>query len=1566
MAETVRIEIPISTKDNTDPELSKIIMSFQRMENAAEGANRSAKKAGNTVTRFDRQAQKTEKGLLKWAKQKYRILLEAKDKVAPVISALGSRLKNFAGRTWRVTMRAFDFVTAPVRGIINLLKNPIFQVGAVLGISIGLKDTIETYKNFEAAMSKVKAISGATSSEFEKLTAKAEEMGRVTKFTATESAEALNYMAMAGWKTEDMLNGIEGIMYLAGASGEDLATTSDIVTDAITAFGMKAGDASHFADVLAVASSNANTNVSMMGETFKYVGAASGALGYTVDDVALAIGLMANSGIKASQAGTELNSIFTRLATNTNGAKNAIEDLGVGFFTSDGNARSFLAVLKDLRAATANMNKEDKMNIANKIAGTRAQAGLLAMLNATAEDFNKVENAIRDADGAAMDMYDTMQDNLQGSLDSLNSKMESVKLGFGKRLSPYIKQFAEWLGNQMPAVNQALDDFMDWTDRRVDRLKRKFDEITDTNEWQDAGLFGKAKIVWDEFVAEPFFEWWNTTGKAKFAGFSQSIGEGIGTGLKYGIMALLGVDIDETVDEGMSIGASFAKGFSEGFDFDAVSKGLMQGLKNMASSALKLLPGGESAGLSSVFSAMFLAKMMGPLLGLGRGTFNMGRALFGSSGSAGGVSLMGSLLGSTGNAMVGGSGLLGTMANVGYALNPGNIAGLYFGSTAGVMSGGTAALLGAGSVAGGIAGAAGLIHGVMDLYTGFTTSDKEKAKAYKKAGAIETGTTLAGAGAGAAAGAAIGALFGGAGAVPGALIGAGIGSIGSWIAGNKIKENYQKKAEEMQKQAEHIRNVYDVTGLSIDKVRFANEDLNKAFADSELSAQELASRLQEDMTRAGKEAFGSISVSLSEIKTLSESITFGDMAGGIETFSNASRTAQSSLATLETAVQNMNKQNWKVSLGMKLDEMEGDDYKSAIDDFVNAANTYIQDSHYQATVALGSLTNGTVGTEGLDSAYADIQAQVDELSAQLYDTLTNALLDNVIDPFEAEALTEIQKTISETTGRLADAQSEASLDVLSIKYSGNGAGLDFESFTSMQEELKAQSESFRKSLEEELTISITNLRFQFPDGGTEFEQKLQELKDNYAARLNEEDVRVRSFNIDTIASAWETQLGSILPELEGTLSEKLTTAMNNALIINPDAVSWTPDEVMGWFGLDGLDTSSFEDIFQQLKATAEMIPQETKDIILQGFKDSVPTADEIKAAIDWDSMTGNDWSVMLGSVTGTEGTHFGLSAEDAARPLKEYYGEYFENIKQSYSEALHNALQDSDNGTLGSFMEQYMADAAVGFDFRNIMSQYGPVSSEYYPELITEWQAAGESLGMSLNTGTSKSLRDGSHLLRTDMQSALNTATASPFTVSPSVNVVPIYNVVGVPTLPKTPISSIGHNAMGGYVSGRPQLSWLAEEGYGEFVIPTNPSRRSRALYLYEQAGEALGVAAHAAGGFVGGSFRSNAGAYYNLFSDADRNAPVAAYNETINSDYRKETAQVPVSAESEGGLGSPAVQVHVSVAPEFVISGGNVQSEEDVMQVIRRHMKEMADELGGEIAGKLQEVFSNMPVKGA
>lgn len=276
-------------------------------------------------------------------------------------------------------------------------------------------------------MSKVSAISGATGEDFQKLTDKAKEMGAKTKFSATESAQAMEYMAMAGWKTSDMLNGIEGIMNLAAASGEDLATTSDIVTDALTAMGLQASDSGHFADVLAAASSNANTNVSMMGETFKYAAPLAGALGYNIEDLSMAIGLMANSGIKGGQAGTTLRSILTRLAKPPKEAAEAMDQYGISLKNSDGSMKSLMEVMENMRDSLQELPEDEQSAAAAAIGGQEAMSGLLAIVNASESDFDKLSSAIGNADGAAAEMAATMQDNLAGQLTILKSGWKDLE-----------------------------------------------------------------------------------------------------------------------------------------------------------------------------------------------------------------------------------------------------------------------------------------------------------------------------------------------------------------------------------------------------------------------------------------------------------------------------------------------------------------------------------------------------------------------------------------------------------------------------------------------------------------------------------------------------------------------------------------------------------------------------------------------------------------------------------------------------------------------------------------------------------------------------------------------------------------------------------------------------------------------------------------------------------------------------------------------------------------------------------------------------------------------------------
>lgn len=282
---------------------------------------------------------------------------------------------------------------------------------------------VKTAADFDAQMSKVSAISGATGQDLQDLRDKAREMGAKTKFSASEAGAAFEYMAMAGWKTGDMLDGIEGIMNLAAASGEDLATTSDIVTDALTTFGLSASDSSHFADVLAAASSNANTNVSMLGESFKYCAPVAGSLGMSAEDTAVALGLMANSGIKASQAGTALRTGLTNLAKPTKQMQTYMDKYGISLTDSSGNMLSMRELMVSLRGKMGGLSEAEQAAAASAIFGKNSMAGWLAIINASDEDFDKLCDSI---DTCTMS-YDRFSEAMAGVGRDAEELRDSVK-----------------------------------------------------------------------------------------------------------------------------------------------------------------------------------------------------------------------------------------------------------------------------------------------------------------------------------------------------------------------------------------------------------------------------------------------------------------------------------------------------------------------------------------------------------------------------------------------------------------------------------------------------------------------------------------------------------------------------------------------------------------------------------------------------------------------------------------------------------------------------------------------------------------------------------------------------------------------------------------------------------------------------------------------------------------------------------------------------------------------------------------------------------------------------------
>ncbi|WP_310466306.1 phage tail tape measure protein [Staphylococcus pseudintermedius] len=409
----------------------------QYMQTAKEQGANSAKavrlrteynKQADTLNRLEHELEQTVDGFKRFQKEAQeaaRVSNSSFGRLGQKFTDIGPKLTS-VGESMKSVGRSMSmYVTAPV----------------VAGFGLAAKKSID----FDDSMRKVKATSGATGKEFNLLRDKALEMGAKTKFSASESAEALQYMSLAGWDTKDMLNGIDGVMQLAAASGEDLAQVSDIVTDGLSAFGLKAKDSSHFADVLAQTSSKANTDVSGLGEAFKYVAPVAGSFGFSVEDTSIALGLMANSGVKASQAGTALKSMMTKLAKPTGEAKKTMESLGISITDSEGKMLPFRDIMDQLRGSLGGLSKAQQSAAVKTLFGQEAMSGILPIINASDEDYQKLTKSIDNSAGASKRMSGEMEGGIGGSIRKMKSAIESMAISIGDVLAPHIRRAADFL-----------------------------------------------------------------------------------------------------------------------------------------------------------------------------------------------------------------------------------------------------------------------------------------------------------------------------------------------------------------------------------------------------------------------------------------------------------------------------------------------------------------------------------------------------------------------------------------------------------------------------------------------------------------------------------------------------------------------------------------------------------------------------------------------------------------------------------------------------------------------------------------------------------------------------------------------------------------------------------------------------------------------------------------------------------------------------------------------------------------------------------------------------------------
>lgn len=1635
MAETIRIEIPIETIDETGPGLSQatdklkkfdatvkqiqqsvkqgaqqVSSSMSQMSNSMSSASKSAGQAKERVSAFDKAAEKTQKSLMSWMKQKYELVLEAKDKISPIVSKISSGIKTFAGKTWHVTLKALDLVTSPIRKILNLLKSPLLAAGLTFSLGAGLAGSVQTFAGFEAAMSQVKAISGATGEEFAQLTTKAKEMGATTKFTATQSAEAFNYMSMAGWKTKDMLDGIEGIMNLAAASGEDLGTTSDIVTDALTAFNLTAKDSTHFADVLAQASANANTNVGKMGQTFQYVAPVAGAMGYRIEDTALAIGLMANAGIKGEKAGTQLRAIFSRLVNPPKEAADAIQALGLSVANADGTMRPLNDVMGDLRKSFAGLTDEQKTQYASALAGQEAMSGLLAIVNASESDYNKLAEAVNNADGASKRMSETMLDNLSGKFTLFKSALDGVKISLGERIKPYLMDALEWLTAKMPDIESALMHGMDRIDEFIDNTKEKISEFTGTSDWENADIFGKIKISWDELIGKPFSSWWESTGRSMIAEKAADIGNGIGTAINHGILALFGIDAGNVVDEGADIGKQFASGFTSGLDFGAIKDKLWEGMGNLFSSAGKLLPGGKEADLSSLLSAALIAKIAAPLLTLGGKGISLGKGIV-SSGKGG---ILKKVIGNfsvadelAGVGLAKGSGLMGLFGKTGMAL----------GSSA--TTAGGLALAGAGSIAGGVMGGVTLVSGAMDAYHALKSDDKAEQTAYGTSAGLKVG--------GVAAGAALGTMI-----LPGVgtLIGAGIGGLAGWIGGNKVKDDYEETKQAAEEAAAAAELMDQKTKYALKGAKFENSKLKDAFNDTSVSAQKFGEMMQEAVGKNLQSHFGNIKLTMAEIKDIAKQITFGDQEKSFNAFTDATAQAKNSLQDMQSAVSTMDKLNWKASLGMTFEETDIAEYKAGIDNLIQSAQTYLEDKHYEAKAAIDLLIEpgGDVDmTSGLNHMYAGLQEQINSLGGQLQAKVEVALEDGVITLDEQAEITNLQNQITAITDQIAQSDMEATFQMMKVKY--DGAALDHESFATLQTEIQSQVETMSQGYDQAYKVAVSNLQLQLQNGAInqeQFDSQLQALTQGYEAKLKELTVRVESFQLDAIASAYGTELDGILPELEGTTAEKLGQAMHNAMSQGWDGTNWDLSQIVDALGLDGLNAETQAAIADRMGQVVQGIPQQVSDALANTDMSAAGSGlqEGITNSLS-NGLEGADFGPVAQAVTNNLGNALGnvdfsesgsglqegltnsltsslenVDLSPVANTLTAKLGESMANIDMSESggglqeglaaslsaslegmdmtpvtaalnTSLTAALAEADMTGVTTGLQESISAAMSNLESMDMSGLVSGISSGLQSAISAiDYSSIGTSVGTGVaNAITSADMgqiNSAIATLKSSVGSAINSAFSGGFTTTTTVTITIDYKLAnpsatvtfsGGGSGTATVSGSIASNAEGSIVGG-PLLSWVGEDG-PEAIIPLGSKRRSRGLSLWKQAGEMLGVLNNANGSIIGrNSVPAMTDENLQYISNVAERAPAAVEKDGEEAAFNV----VPVASQNEQKEPQELkIDVNISVNPKFEISGSG--DEENVVRIIKAHIREMADEIGDEMAEKLSDVFSNMPV---
>ncbi len=1538
--------------------------------------------------------------------------LGADDNASPIIDDVMDKASAWDGSVFTATMSIVDAATAPMGAVLNAAKNPIAQGATFLGVSAGLADTVNTYKGFESMMSQVQAISGATWKEFDDLTAKAQEMGATTKFIATEAAQAFNYMAMAGWKPEQMTAGISGIMSLAAASGEDLASTSDIVTDALTAFGLKAKDAGHFSDVLAKASASSNTNVGMLGESFKYVAPVAGAMKYSVEDTSLALGLMANSSIKGSMAGTALKTSLANMAAPTNSMAEAMDKYGISLTDSSGNMKTLKGVMDNLRGSLGGLSETEQTAAASTIFGKEAMSGMLAIINASEEDYNNLSSAIGNADGAAQDMADTMLDNLEGSMTLMQSAVEGVQNSFGQRLTPYVRGFVDSITDAMPAVTVALNEFMDTVDKKAAHMKTVIGTMTASDEWQNADMFGKMDIAWDTLIGQPFSDWIGGDGK-------HLISSGLGT---------------------------------------------------LFSSASAILPGGKKAGLSSVLSSMLIAKGATGLLGnakniattlqpIGNAIKSIGLAAQTAPSVGAFISDLGAMVPTAAKFGLAAAAVTAAVVGIGVAVDNYNQKALssnleeHFGNI-------KLSAQEVQDIASGILDQKYLANVEVALNE-VKNADKLREDAQK---ALESNDVLE---------------FK-------SRVGIKLTTEEQEDYTSNIETFVKSKIEELESRtfAAHIH-VQTYLGGTLEGNTLA-QDIEKWATADYLELNDLSNKLSAKVEKALEDGIinvreeGAISALQEKMNSItarwkeSEAQAKWDWINQEYGSLNAADLESGSFTDLLGAMRDQ-RQSAKESVQTDVEQ-----WYSELNSMESAGRiTSAQNKQYHEMT--GWYVKGQEGSElskslqlgsnTLNSAYAErVQGNVEKLNKSTESALENAMTQlnagNLSDGGVGQQLAYGFKILGTGKGLLGIIGHDSEQNALNTMYESmkpdvtQMQGL----IDDYQEAGKAIPQSLMDSFNEAIEVgaaagdesaSLQNYANQIWKNGSDelnasltdpsnpmyetvrsqLPPELAEAIDRAAAETTTEDVTLEGLkasvdgDVDIDKDAWTSKLNEALGDLGETQEvtadhvkikvdqgdclweignalgiDWQTIAEQNGIespyVIHPDqeltiSMDTLTAEVDGDKAQAAIEQamSALDAEGAEMSVTAEGVKVDLADVEV----DSDTAAAQIEAALGMESGTlaANGIEVQAGAsvtipselvtvdtsgmqsateqaadetetepieqeasanvnVTNTTTDTSGMQAqaeEDAQGAVGDVPVEGSANVTFSGTTTDTSGVVEQVTTDLESAVSDVPANghASITLDQSNNAAEIYSLATADVVSAFSETIPADGHVDVTLDQTNNAAA------IYSECAGQVQSTFSQGFTASADVAVTLNWHI----TNPSASISTsssgssvsatIAGHASGGEVGlNGAELSWVGEEGL-EYIIPTVPARRQRGIELWKSAGRTLGVlgpddeiSAHASGGIVGKEV-SNTTPYF----DTDSSSQDSEKSE-------KETVPTNVVSDKSG------VVVQVNLSPQFNISDTN---DSDVIRLIKAHIKELADDLGSEIATMLSEAYENTPV---